>query len=67
MISGYTSEVERLRAEIAAAAARLIAEEGSDYNSAKRKAAKQILGGTKAQGKYLPDNSQIEEEVRVYN
>lgn len=67
MISNYPSDAEQLRAEIAAAAARLIAEQGSDYNNAKRKAARQILGGAKAQGNYLPDNSQIEDEVRIYN
>jgi hypothetical protein len=58
---------EMLRAEIAAAAARMIAEDGADYGSAKRKAAKQILGNTKVRGDVMPDNAQIEEEVRLYN
>jgi hypothetical protein len=67
MASQFTSDTELLRAQIAAAAARMIAEDGADYSSAKRKAAKQILGNASGQGKYLPDNAQIEEEVRIYN
>lgn len=62
-----TSETEQLRAEIAAAAARMIAEDGADYGSAKRKAAKQILGNQKVRGEIMPDNQQIEDEVRIYN
>jgi len=67
MASHFSSDTDSLRAEIAAAAARLIAEDGLDYNSAKRKAAKQLLGNNKVQGDILPDNAQIEEEVRIYN
>ena len=63
----FSSNNDGLRAEIAAAAARMIAEDGSDYGSAKRKAAKQILGDSKVPGDLLPDNSEIEEEVRIYN
>jgi hypothetical protein len=63
----YTSETEQLRAEIAAAAARMIAEDGADYGTAKRKAARQILGNQKARGEIMPDNEQIEDEVRIYN
>ncbi|KAF1047229.1 MAG: hypothetical protein GAK35_00735 [Herbaspirillum frisingense] len=63
----FTSPTEQLRAEIAAAAARMIAEDGADYGSAKRKAAKQILGNQKVRGEIMPDNEQIEEEVRLYN
>lgn len=61
------SEAEALRAEIAAAAARMIAEDGADYATAKRKAARQILGNSRVRGDVLPDNSQVEEEVRQYN
>lgn len=61
------SNNEQLRAEIAAAAARMIAEDGADYGSAKRKAARQILGDGRVRGDVLPDNAQIEEEVRQYN
>lgn len=62
-----SSSIEQLRAEIAAAAARMIAEDGADYGTAKKKAARQILGNSKARGEYMPDNAQIEEEVRTYN
>lgn len=67
MASPFSSDTELLRAEIAAAAARLIAEDGLDYNTAKRKAAKQILGNNKVRGDILPDNAQLEDEVRNYN
>ncbi len=63
----YPSDAELLRAEIAAAAARMIAEDGADYGNAKRKAARQILGDAKVRGDVLPDNAQIENEVRLYN
>ena len=61
------TEAEALRAEIAALAARMIAEDGADYATAKRKAAKQLLGNQKLKGDVLPDNEQIEQEVREYN
>ena len=63
----FPDDTELLRAEIAAAAARLIAEDGVDYASAKRKAAKQILGNSKIRGDVLPDNTMVEDEVRAYN
>ena len=53
-----------LRREIAALAARMIAEDGiSDYGFAKRKAARQ-LGAVNADE--LPNNAEIEAEVRTY-
>lgn len=55
-----------MRDEIAMVAARLIAEDGLDYASAKRKAARQIIGQTRVAGEWLPDNDQIEEEIREY-
>jgi len=66
MTSNVNEELQLLRAEIAAAAARLIAEDGADYNTAKRKAARQILGDTQPPLNLLPDNAQIEAEVRIY-
>ena len=66
-MSNFTSSADMLCAEIAASAARLIAEDGADYATAKRKAARQILGNTKIRGNIMPDNAQIEEEVRRYN
>jgi len=62
----YPSDAELLRAEIAAAAARMIAEDGADYGTAKRKAARLILGNQRVRGDVLPDNEQIEAEVREY-
>lgn len=67
MSTFFSSDHELLRAEIAAAAARMIAEDGVDFGTAKRKAAKQILGNNKVRGDVLPDNTQIEDEVRAYN
>lgn len=61
------TNIEALRAEIAAGAARMIAEDGADYGTAKRKSARQILGNGRIRGDMLPDNAQIEEEVRLYN
>jgi hypothetical protein len=61
------NDAEALRTEIAMLAAKMIAEDGADYGSAKRRAAKQILGNSKVQGNILPDNAQIEQEVREYN
>lgn len=67
MSNKHFSELEQIRAEIAAVAARMIAEDGADYGTAKHKAVKQILGNTRIRGDVLPDNAQIEEEVRQYN
>ncbi|VCU69510.1 hypothetical protein PIGHUM_01573 [Pigmentiphaga humi] len=56
-----------LRQEIAAAAARMIAEDGLDYSTAKRKAVRLLVGpGTLPRGDVLPDNDEIESEVRDY-
>ncbi|MCL6485885.1 MAG: hypothetical protein I4O49_17235 [Janthinobacterium lividum] len=57
----------QLRLEIAAAAARLVAHDGADYGSAKRKAARQILGDAPNLANVLPDNDMIEAQVRQYN
>src|SRR2546430_1079922 len=51
-------------AEIAVGAARLIADEGMDYASAKRRAARELLGEAANTRGVLPDNDLIEEEVR---
>lgn len=53
-----------LRAEVAAAAARLIADEGCDYAQAKRRALRELLGeGSDTRG-VMPDNAEIEHELR---
>ena len=62
----YPSDGEHHRMEIAMAAARMIAEDGTDYATAKRKAAKLILGNNKTPGDVMPDNAQVEAEVREY-
>lgn len=71
MIPGMTPddsmENEIVRAEIAAVAARMIAEDGADYATAKHKAARQVLGKARPKGEFLPDNALIENEVRLYN
>lgn len=66
-MTAFPSDFENIRAEIAALAARMIAEDGCDYGTAKRKAARQILGNIRVNGEVLPDNTQIEDEVRIYN
>jgi hypothetical protein len=55
-----------LKAEVAAAAARLIAEDGCDYATAKRKAVREVLGDGERARRALPDNAQIEAELRRY-
>lgn len=53
-----------LTAEIAAAAARLVVEEGMEYGPAKRRALRDLgRGSTRAE---LPGNDEVEDEVRDY-
>jgi hypothetical protein len=66
MVRKFHVDPQRVREEIAIAAARLIAEEGLDYSSAKRKAARQVVGQARVAGEWLPDNDQIEDEIREY-
>ena len=49
--------------EIAAAAARLVVEEGLDYGAAKRRAVKELGAPARAA---LPDNDVVQEQVRAY-
>ena len=51
--------------EIAAAAARLVVEEGMEYGPAKRRAARQ-LGRHSTRASELPSNDAVEDEVRTY-
>lgn len=51
--------------EIAAAAARLVVEEGMEYGTAKRKAARD-LGRRAGRAGTLPGNELVEDEVRAY-
>jgi hypothetical protein len=61
-----SSDVRQVRAEIAAAAARMVAQDGADYETARRKAVRQVLGTDRAHPDQLPDHAQIEDEVRQY-
>ena len=49
---------------IAAAAARLVVEEGLEYGPAKRRAARDL--GVDARNRELPGNDELEDEVRAY-
>ncbi|MEZ5727906.1 MAG: UDP-N-acetylmuramate--alanine ligase [Burkholderiaceae bacterium] len=60
------SDADPLRLEIAAAAARLIADGGLDYASAKRKAARQLLGTDSGARGRMPDNDQVDEALREH-
>jgi hypothetical protein len=55
---------EDLRTEIAATAARLIAEEGCEYAQAKRRAVHELLGAERTSA--VPDNAEVERELRRY-
>ncbi len=56
--------VGRSNPEIAAAAARLIVEEGLEYGPAKQRAARNL--GYAARGASMPGNDEVEDEVRAY-
>ena len=55
--------MDTVQSEIAAAAARLVVEEGLEYGPAKRRAVKQL--GLPARAA-LPDNDSVEDAVREY-
>lgn len=58
------SSDDHLRSEIAATAARLIAEEGCEYGQAKRRAVHEIVGDARTRS--VPDNAEVERELRRY-
>jgi hypothetical protein len=66
MNPSQTNDPQGLRSQIAATAARMIAEDGADYATARRKAARKVLGVDQPSANLLPDNTQIEDEVRRY-
>ncbi|MCS0809792.1 hypothetical protein NX774_17860 [Massilia agilis] len=66
MNPSQTNDPQALRSQIAATAARMIAEDGADYATARRKAARKVLGVDQPHANLLPDNIQIEDEVRRY-
>src|SRR5512137_2282496 len=55
-----------LALELAATAARLIAEDGCDYATAKRKAVQLVLGDAAGARGRLPENDLVESELRRY-
>jgi len=62
-LDGHNRRMETYQAEIAAAAARLIVEEGLDYGAAKRRAVKQLSASGRGD---LPDNDEVEAAVEEY-
>jgi hypothetical protein len=66
MTPNSNDDLLQVRARIAATAARMIAQDGADYSTAKTKAARQVLGVDRPSPNYLPDNIQVEDEVRRY-
>lgn len=66
MMPNQNNDIQQLRTRIAAAAARLVAQDGADYGTARRKAAAQVLGVDRPAPNLLPDNLEIEDEVRKY-
>jgi hypothetical protein len=55
-----------VRREIALAAARLIADGGLDYGSAKRKATQQLFDGESPPRGAMPDNAEVDEALREH-
>ena len=66
MMPTQNNDLLQLRAEIALTAARMIAQDGADYATARRKAARQVLGVDDPKPNMMPDDAQIEDEVRKY-
>ena len=60
------NESRSMRLEIAAAAARLVADSGLDYGSAKQKAAREVVGTERLPRNQLPDNNEIDEALREH-
>ncbi len=61
-----TDEPDELRLEIAAAAARLVAESGLDYGTAKHKAVRRLLGDRSLPRAVMPDNDDIDAALREH-
>ena len=66
MISKPIDDLQQLRAQIAVVAARMVAQDGADYSVAKRKAASQLIGDAPPVANLLPDDAEVEQEVRRY-
>jgi hypothetical protein len=57
---------DELRQEVAAVAARLVAESGLDYRSARQKAARQVFGGQTIPRNAVPDDETLEDALREH-
>jgi len=66
MMPNLNNDLIQLRAEIALVAARMVAQDGADIDTARRKAARQVLGVNQPVPNMMPDDIQIEDEVRKY-
>ena len=66
MMPNLNNDLIQLRAEIALVAARMVAQDGADIDTARRKAARQVLGVNQPVPNLMPDDIQIEDEVRKY-
>lgn len=67
MASRFSTDSTILQRQIATTAARIIAEEGASYETAKRNAVRMILGNARINSKILPNNETVENELRRYN
>jgi hypothetical protein len=63
--------MDRKRSDVAALAAQMIADSGLDYQSAKRKAARQLFGESHVSASMLPDNEVVDhfllEHLRLFD
>jgi len=68
MMATLNHDLALLRAQVAAQAARMIAEDGADYAGAKRRALRLVLGNAQHRpaSNLVPDNAEVEAEVRKY-
>ncbi len=67
MATRIFTDFAALQQQIASASARIIAEEGASYETAKKHAASMILGNAHINCGILPNNDVIENELRRYN
>lgn len=66
MMPNLNNDLFQLRSEIALVAARMIAQDGAELDTARRKAARQVLGVDAPKPNMMPDDLQIEDELRKY-
>ncbi|MGZ8290264.1 MAG: hypothetical protein ACXW2U_18935 [Telluria sp.] len=67
MMSNQNDDLQQLRMQVAAVAARMIAQDGADYGTAKRKAVRQVLGDAQPNSNLVPDDTEVEDEVCKYH